>query len=51
MSLKLTYFPAPGRAFVARTCFGIGGIEYENETIPFEQFSKMKEDTSLLPMG
>lgn len=51
MSLKLTYFPIPGRAFVPRVCFAIGGIEYENETISFEQFAKLKSDNAVLPMG
>ena len=33
MSHKLTYFPIPGRAYVARVCFGIGGVDFVDEKI------------------
>ena len=42
MSLTLTYFPLPGRAYVTRVCFGIGGIEYVDEKIPFDELSKRR---------
>ena len=50
MSLKLTYFPLPGRAYVARVCFAIGGIEFEDERIPGEEFGKRKA-AGELPLG
>eukprot|EP00694_Reclinomonas_americana_P007666 EC798978.1.p1 GENE.EC798978.1~~EC798978.1.p1 ORF type:complete len:209 (+),score=89.51 EC798978.1:60-686(+) len=39
---KLTYFPFPGRAELARLLFHIGGISFEDERIPFEEFGRRK---------
>jgi hypothetical protein len=51
MALKLTYFPLPGRAFCIRTCFAIAGIPFEDEKLTFPEFSKIKEDADILPLG
>jgi glutathione S-transferase len=52
MSLKLTYFNAPGRAFVARVCFKVGNIPFEDETISFPELQAAREATpDRFPLG
>ncbi|DBA02507.1 TPA: hypothetical protein N0F65_010979, partial [Lagenidium giganteum] len=41
-TLKLTYFPAPGRAEPIRLAFHIGGIAFEDERISYEQLQSRK---------
>ena len=51
---KLTYFPIPGRAYIARTCFGYGGVEFVDERIGKEQFVALKGEagtSAACPMG
>lgn len=43
--LKLTYFPLPGRAYLARTCFGYGGIEFEDERVTKDQFIALRGES------
>lgn len=40
--LKLTYFPFPGRAEPIRLAFYIGGIDFEDERLSFDEFGKVK---------
>lgn len=52
--LRLTYFPVPGRAFVARACFNYAGIPFEDERINKEQFIALRTATGhspACPMG
>ncbi|POM67662.1 Glutathione S-transferase, partial [Phytophthora palmivora] len=42
--LKLTYFPIPGRAEPIRLAFFIGGIEFEDERLSFEEYEKVKSE-------
>eukprot|EP00644_Phytophthora_capsici_P005711 jgi/Phyca11/98049/e_gw1.2.177.1 len=42
--LKLTYFPFAGRAEPIRLAFFIGGIEFEDERISFEEHEKVKSN-------
>lgn len=41
----LIYFPIPGRAEVARLCFTIGGIDYEDKHIDFATWPELKPTT------
>ena len=38
MTHVLTYFPFPGRGFVARVCFGTAKVPYENKIVTFPEF-------------
>ncbi|KAE9092261.1 hypothetical protein PF010_g17874 [Phytophthora fragariae] len=40
--LKLTYFPLPGRAEPIRLAFYIGGIDFEDERLSFDEFAEVK---------
>ncbi|DBA02482.1 TPA: hypothetical protein N0F65_010954 [Lagenidium giganteum] len=40
--LKLTYFPAPGRAEAIRLAFHIGDLEFEDERITFDELPSRK---------
>ena len=42
MALKVTYFPAPGRAYVTRTCLKMAGHAFEDETMSFPDFQANK---------
>ncbi|KAL3673699.1 hypothetical protein V7S43_001396 [Phytophthora oleae] len=42
--LKLTYFPFAGRAEPIRLAFFIGGIDFEDERISFEEYAKVKSN-------
>eukprot|EP00128_Syssomonas_multiformis_P009060 Colp12_sorted_trinity150504_noHs@27453 len=44
MAPKLTYFNFKARAESARLCFHIGGIEFVDERISFEEFGKNKAE-------
>ncbi len=35
--LTLTYFPLPGKAYVARVCLGIAKVDWEDEKISGEE--------------
>jgi len=48
--LKLTYFAAPGRAWITRTCFAIAGTPFEDETFPYSEFKDLKT-SGRLPLG
>ncbi|CAB3404420.1 unnamed protein product [Caenorhabditis bovis] len=47
-SYKLTYFPSRGLAEVSRQLFVLAGVEFEDEKLDFDQFSKQKPT---LPFG
>ncbi|CAE7696838.1 unnamed protein product, partial [Symbiodinium microadriaticum] len=49
MSIKLTYFPIPGRAYIARTCFGLGGVEYTDEKIAFADLAARRGEAGASP--
>lgn len=49
-SLKITYFPFAGRAEPSRVALYVGGIDFEDERIPFPEFGKMKQEGKL-PFG
>lgn len=50
--LKLTYFPAPGRAFVTRVALRIGNIEFEDETLSWSDFQGAKASSpERFPLG
>ncbi|KAK1948359.1 Glutathione S-transferase 1 [Phytophthora citrophthora] len=42
--LKLTYFPFAGRAEPIRLAFFIGGIDFEDERMSFEEYAKVKSN-------
>jgi prostaglandin-H2 D-isomerase / glutathione transferase len=42
--LKLTYFDMPGRAELIRLAFHIGGVEFEDERLSFEEFNRRKSE-------
>jgi len=42
-SIKLTYFPAPGRAEASRLCFVYSGVNFDDNRIGFDQWGPMKE--------
>ncbi|CAM9733614.1 unnamed protein product [Chrysoparadoxa australica] len=46
--LKLTYFPIAGRAEATRLAFTIGGIEFCDHTVTFQEFAPLKPT---LPTG
>ena len=49
---KLTYLSLPGHAFVSRSCFRIGGIEFEDEIVEFPDFAAAKAATpAKFPLG
>ena len=48
MALKVTYFPAPGRAYVTRTCLKMAGHAFEDETMSFPDFQANK---ARFPLG
>merc|ERR1711916_23067 len=41
MVLKLTYFPFPGRAHPIRAAFKIGGVEFEDVQLSWEEITKL----------
>jgi len=41
-TIKLTYFPLPGRAEAARLCFTYGGVAFEDVRVTFEEWGQMK---------
>eukprot|EP01060_Flectonema_neradi_P038864 TRINITY_DN829_c0_g4_i2.p1 TRINITY_DN829_c0_g4~~TRINITY_DN829_c0_g4_i2.p1 ORF type:complete len:238 (+),score=40.15 TRINITY_DN829_c0_g4_i2:57-716(+) len=43
MSIKIVYFPAPGRVEPVRLALTLGGIDFEDERVTFEQWGSMKE--------
>eukprot|EP01060_Flectonema_neradi_P004335 TRINITY_DN127_c0_g2_i3.p1 TRINITY_DN127_c0_g2~~TRINITY_DN127_c0_g2_i3.p1 ORF type:complete len:219 (+),score=58.30 TRINITY_DN127_c0_g2_i3:79-735(+) len=43
MSIKVVYFPAPGRVEPVRLALTLGGITFEDERVTFEQWGPMKE--------
>jgi len=51
MSLKLTYFADnKGRNELTRLIFAVGGIDYEDDLVPYSQYTAMR-DAGLLPWG
>ena len=50
MSLKLTYFNAPGRAYAIRTCLRIAGISFEDKFLTFPEFQAAKFSIEV-PLG
>jgi len=48
MPLTVTYFPAPGRAYVTRTCLKIAGHAFTDETLTFPEFQANK---ARFPLG
>ena len=49
--LRLLYFNSPGRAYVIRTAFRIGGIPFEDDFITFDELKKSKPYTTSVPLG
>ncbi len=52
--LTLTYFPFPGRAYVARVCFGIAKVDWEDVKISGEEFGARRGPTkrsNSVPLG
>jgi prostaglandin-H2 D-isomerase / glutathione transferase len=49
MALKLTYFPFPGRAYIARVCFGIGGVKYEDAHLSFAELKERRGPAGFCP--
>jgi glutathione S-transferase len=49
MSLKLTYFPAAGRAFVTRLCLRAAGVPFEDERIGFPALVALKGEAGFSP--
>eukprot|EP01060_Flectonema_neradi_P004336 TRINITY_DN127_c0_g2_i4.p1 TRINITY_DN127_c0_g2~~TRINITY_DN127_c0_g2_i4.p1 ORF type:complete len:220 (+),score=58.40 TRINITY_DN127_c0_g2_i4:79-738(+) len=43
MSIKVVYFPAPGRVEPVRLALTLGGVAFEDERVPFEKWGSMKE--------
>eukprot|EP00878_Enallax_costatus_P025425 GHUV01027201.1.p1 GENE.GHUV01027201.1~~GHUV01027201.1.p1 ORF type:complete len:226 (+),score=44.36 GHUV01027201.1:254-931(+) len=41
----LTYFNVPGRGEIARLCFTLGGIKYQEKTIQFSEWPSLKPTT------
>jgi len=50
LSLRLSYFPFPGRAGAIRDALRLGGIAFEDVHVPFERFAEMKA-AGALPFG
>ncbi len=48
--LKLTYFPAGGRAEAVRVALHVGGVKFDDERIDFPTFGALKP-TGKLPFG
>eukprot|EP01060_Flectonema_neradi_P021892 TRINITY_DN299_c0_g1_i1.p1 TRINITY_DN299_c0_g1~~TRINITY_DN299_c0_g1_i1.p1 ORF type:complete len:241 (+),score=55.14 TRINITY_DN299_c0_g1_i1:64-723(+) len=46
MSIKIVYFPMPGRAEPTRLALTLGGVSFEDEHLTGEQWGKMKSEVS-----
>lgn len=53
MSPKLTliYFPIAGRAEPTRLTAAAGALKFTNKVVTFQEFSQIKEDKEILPLG
>jgi len=51
VKLTLVYFGLKGRASAARLALRVGGVNFVDEHIPFEEWPNRKEDSSAFPMG
>lgn len=49
--LKLTYFDAPGRAYVIRTALRLGGIPFTDEFVTFQDVKVNKPSSPRMPLG
>ena len=50
MSLTLTYFPFPGRAYVTRTCLRMAGVEFVDTKLAGPEFQAAKGENKF-PLG
>lgn len=50
MLLKLTYFPAPGRAEPIRIALRLGGLTFTDERLPFPEYAAAKS-SGRFPLG